>query len=377
MQLLYTAKKYLIENLQEKCKQFIERNIDIHNVCDILEQSIFFEEKDLTSKCMSIISSDPASVFASEGFGNLSSSTLAKVFDNEQLNSPEVKIFDAAISWAKLKCEEMFPTIEDQRKMLGEALYKIRFPTMSLEDFTGCLMKCKILTDEEELLCYRVIGSKLRSAALSSSPIPFKLNPRTRGNYTLMRDSKMTMVHSLRNIPNLTVGFYIKNDSEFPVMVHAFYFLSFEDMDFKLYQEVTQQQPTHPGPKGFNFSGGAVSGLQPVAVIQKSTETIKGVSHMFVKLAQPKICRLDHDVLRFQYSYIPKPVQFGAAAQKQPSQFSVPGIKGSDFHIESGDVKLHIAVTNLNPITTGNISFTGTVNNAFYSHLTGVVCRKN
>lgn len=57
-------------------------------------------------------------------------------------------VFFSVILWANAECQrkEIEPTADNQRKVLGDALFLVRIPAMSLEDFADGPAQSGILT---------------------------------------------------------------------------------------------------------------------------------------------------------------------------------------------------------------------------------------
>ncbi|KAI4833276.1 hypothetical protein KUCAC02_016186 [Chaenocephalus aceratus] len=60
-------------------------------------------------------------------------------------------VFEAALNWAEAECQrqDLSPTIENRRLVLGKAIYLIRIPTMVLEDFADGAAQSGVLTLNE------------------------------------------------------------------------------------------------------------------------------------------------------------------------------------------------------------------------------------
>ena len=145
---LYAAKKYMITPLARKCMDFLELKITTDSVCTILNHSILYDEPELTEKCLWYISPRTKSVFSSDSFLGLSSGALKRFLGNSLLfvNS-EVDVLDACLRWAKHNTRSQNVDITDLeiRRLLGDNLYKIRFSSMSAQDFAKFLGKREIL----------------------------------------------------------------------------------------------------------------------------------------------------------------------------------------------------------------------------------------
>lgn len=65
--------------------------------------------------------------------------TLVAVLERDTLGVREVRLFSAAVRWAEAEAhrQQLQPTPENKRKVLGKALSLIRFPLMTIEEFAA------------------------------------------------------------------------------------------------------------------------------------------------------------------------------------------------------------------------------------------------
>lgn len=89
----------------------------------------------------------------SEGFVDIDMSTLESVLGRETLNCKEMYLLEAALNWAAAECarREIEATPQNKRAVLGSALYLVRIPTMTLEEFANGAAQIGILTHEETI----------------------------------------------------------------------------------------------------------------------------------------------------------------------------------------------------------------------------------
>ena len=153
MHIIHASKKYDIPLLTKACVEFMDKGLDASNVLTVLEHSIFFEEKDLSKKCMEIVGRNTKDVFNSDPFMDITQDALTYVLDSDDLNMEEIDIFKRCCQWAE-KNNSKKPT----REVLGKALYKIRFPTMTLADFTNTVQPTNLLTMEEMVGIYKYLS---------------------------------------------------------------------------------------------------------------------------------------------------------------------------------------------------------------------------
>lgn len=186
---LYAAKKYIVPHLARACVNFLETSLSAKNACVLLSQSCLFEEPDLTQRCWEVIDAQAELALRSEGFCDIDTQTLESILRRETLNAKEMVVFEAALNWAEAECQrqDLTPTIENKRLVLGKAIYLIRIPTMGLEDFANGAAQSGVLTLNEtndiscgtppptSLNCCsapNLVKAWRRSAATASSPAP-------------------------------------------------------------------------------------------------------------------------------------------------------------------------------------------------------------
>ena len=173
MSVLYAAKKYLVTGLITHCEKFLENQINPTNATVMLEQSIFWEAKALELQCMNIIQQDTQEVFASDAFLHSSDEVMRRILECDVLSVSEVKVFDACISWARMKCQE-HDVVESPaalKDMLGDLFYLIRFPTMTHEDFANHVVPMELLDDKDNLKLFMYFSRKDKPSGLPFSTV--------------------------------------------------------------------------------------------------------------------------------------------------------------------------------------------------------------
>jgi len=72
--------------------------------------------------------------------------------------------------WAEAKCDKLkLPsTPENQRKVLGRALFLIRFPLMSLEEFSKVVVDSGLLTERETLQFFKLLAGSPNASIVGS-----------------------------------------------------------------------------------------------------------------------------------------------------------------------------------------------------------------
>lgn len=148
---LYAAKKYIVPHLARSCVRFLETSLSAKNACVLLSQSRLFEEPELMQRCWEVIDAQAEEALTSDGFADIDFDTLKTVLARETLNAQEKVIFESACRWAEAECARdlVDATPQNQRKVLGEALFLLRIPAMSLEEFANGAAQSELLTLEE------------------------------------------------------------------------------------------------------------------------------------------------------------------------------------------------------------------------------------
>ena len=157
---MYLSKKYIVPSLTEKCVEIMENSLDVENVLRILEQAIHFDEDELEKICLHLVESHTAVVAATEAFSNISHKTLACVLKRDQLNIPEVELFQAVLKWCDEQCskKQLEVSGENRRAVLQDAVYDVAFLSMSHEDFAKHVHLSGLLSAEEMVSVYGKLG---------------------------------------------------------------------------------------------------------------------------------------------------------------------------------------------------------------------------
>ena len=128
IQVLYLAKKYMIPSLADRCRSFLEKNINAENVLDVLPFIEKMEEVHLKSVCWKVIDTLTEKVLesASDAIQD-DNSLLVSILKRDTLDIKEVKVFQAVNRWAETICEKRgkTPTGKEKRTIIGEELVKL------------------------------------------------------------------------------------------------------------------------------------------------------------------------------------------------------------------------------------------------------------
>ncbi|XP_046386661.1 BTB/POZ domain-containing protein 1-like isoform X2 [Ischnura elegans] len=174
MTTLYTAKKYVVPALEKHCVEFLKGNLCSENAFLLLTQARLFDEPQLAALCLESIDQSTAEAFAADGFVDVDLDTLAAVLERDTLRIREAKVFQAVVRWSEAECrrQQLPPTPENRRAVLGRVLGLVRFPLMTVEEFAVGAAQSGLLTDREvvSLFLYFTVNPK--------PPVSFVDSPR-------------------------------------------------------------------------------------------------------------------------------------------------------------------------------------------------------
>jgi hypothetical protein len=169
--ILYASKKYMVSTLTTECTAFLERELVADNACSILDHSSFFQQEDLIEKSMWTIQKDAKKAFESDAFTKMSSGSLNRIVNVDIMNAEEVDLFQACLRWAHAECQRKDLKVEPPalRNVLEDYFKDIRFPAMSLDQFTNYVVPHEVLSSDEGFALFRYFTCPQKPASL-----PFK-----------------------------------------------------------------------------------------------------------------------------------------------------------------------------------------------------------
>ncbi|XP_055353463.1 BTB/POZ domain-containing protein 6-like [Paramacrobiotus metropolitanus] len=173
---LYCADKYDLPWLAELCTDFVVDELDADNCLLYLEHALRWTPDcdPVVEKCWDEVDASSHDVLQSQHFLTLERTTLELILQRSTLSAEENAIYVAVEQWATAACarKNLTPSPANRRRMLGSALYRVRFPLMNDEQLAKGPVQSALLNDSE-----------VRSLYLASMPIKTRWNsPRSRDN---------------------------------------------------------------------------------------------------------------------------------------------------------------------------------------------------
>ena len=164
--LMYAAKKYMLPLLVGECRKFLVNSLDVKNVIRVLEQSLFLDEQQLQSDCLKLISANAKTVLTGAEILSTSRQVLETILKINTMPIRELIVYETVVNWAKHILQSVMPGVDltglQIRAVLGDLLYKIRFPVMKPIEFALISSGNDLLTAEEKesVLCFFVNKKK-------------------------------------------------------------------------------------------------------------------------------------------------------------------------------------------------------------------------
>ena len=188
-EVLFLAQKYLIPSLAKICTEFVGNNLTAENTLPVLDHCFLLGvSKGLEKQCWSIIDKHASEVAEHNQFLDIDHGTLTALLSRDTLVAQEMVLFRAAVKWAGHECQRLsIPlTVENKRKVLGDAFYSIRFPLMSMKEFTDEVAQSSFLSHEEVANMY--IGF---NSSFESCKVKFPTEPRAKPVHDLFQEAAL------------------------------------------------------------------------------------------------------------------------------------------------------------------------------------------
>ena len=151
LDVLRLIKYYEIISFDAVCRSPFQRNAEVQKSCKFLDIFLELKAEELAEVCLDKIDLNPDEYFASKYFLEIRQSTLLMIINRDTLHYNETDVFKAVLKWADHQCsnQNLKPTRENRRMVLGNAIYSIRFLLMTQNEFTSYVVPTDILDNDE------------------------------------------------------------------------------------------------------------------------------------------------------------------------------------------------------------------------------------
>lgn len=148
----YAANKFSVSELKHACEALILLKLDATNACRVYEFGCYYNKPNIQEAAMEIIQNETDSIITSSQFLKSHFQTVLDILDQEFLEvKEEIDLFNALTKYSIENAIVRYKPDSDEDSPILDALKKIRFLTMSLQDFNGPILSSKLLTDDEKL----------------------------------------------------------------------------------------------------------------------------------------------------------------------------------------------------------------------------------
>jgi hypothetical protein len=188
-ELCYCAKKYMLPFLVEECTKFLWSDLSLKKACRAYEFAKLFEEPVLMEKCLLIICSRTDEVLKESSWDEVEQGTVLTLLDQEELQiTSETDLFNALERWAKAECARKLLEPADPKALksvIGNALTKIRFLTLTPQEFAEGPGKSLLLTQQEAFSILMNISSNKSKVPM---PEAFSVNINVRAKSKVQKN---------------------------------------------------------------------------------------------------------------------------------------------------------------------------------------------
>lgn len=188
LQVLALAEKYKVQELVKALIASQLNDMTVDAFCPFVRKNERHMTDLIKFKCLEYVFKQPEGVFRSTTFQTLPFSFLEELIAHERLVLKEEIICTAVLQWATKECELRKYDVngKNQRLVLGDAIYDLRFPLLSQDYFTENISETGLLTDAEEVHILKFFLNPRKALAINFKTIQreapnstFKYSPTT------------------------------------------------------------------------------------------------------------------------------------------------------------------------------------------------------
>lgn len=170
-ELLYASRKYLLEHLGEMCIAYIQDNISVDNVVEILNYPDYLQDKQLVSYSLKLFCQH-ASYILQEKKETISYSCMKAFLECDRMNISEKELIKHVFEWTLYCCEQdnILDMFENRREVLKKnGLFELlRFRSLRPSELEGIVSNVHNLLHPHE---YESIKKVLKSGNMNKNDI--------------------------------------------------------------------------------------------------------------------------------------------------------------------------------------------------------------
>ncbi|XP_055353001.1 BTB/POZ domain-containing protein 6-like [Paramacrobiotus metropolitanus] len=147
------ADKYDLPQLLKICTDFVVDQLKPENCLTTMKLALDWQAENIVEKCLALVDTKTAAVLWSKEFTKISRSMLHTILQRSELSAEENVIYLAVERWAAAACARSFMDASgaNRRKVLGDALFLVRFPLLGNAQLADGPGKSGLLTEAEML----------------------------------------------------------------------------------------------------------------------------------------------------------------------------------------------------------------------------------
>ena len=179
------AKKYIMPHLEKRCRNILISSLSPTSIWEVYTSSIMTPDDKLYRACQRYFWSDITHVDLALRMDDLCDIPNFVLLDMLQLNDSEtslillsqIEVFKACNAWAEAEClrQELDPSGENKRTVLGDCLFLIGFQGMLPRDLEGIVFPTGILNQDER--CALLEHAQGENNSQQSPSLQFMNNP--------------------------------------------------------------------------------------------------------------------------------------------------------------------------------------------------------
>ncbi|XP_050361959.1 BTB/POZ domain-containing protein 3-like [Nymphalis io] len=167
--LMYAARKYMLDYLTEICIAYIESNMSIDNVIPVLNYPDHMQDNQLVKTALKLFCQH-AGYFLKENKCSITSICMRKILECNEINILEKDLIKNVFEWTSYYCEqnEIKNNFQNRREILikNDLLNLLRFSTLSLNELseiTACKDNLLLKYEEKLIKSCKKINNKMLS----------------------------------------------------------------------------------------------------------------------------------------------------------------------------------------------------------------------
>lgn len=170
-ELLYASRKYLLEHLTEICIAYIQANISVDNVVEVLNYPDYMQDAQLISFSLKLFCQH-ASYLLQEKKSSITYPCLKAFLESDQMNISEKDLIKHVFEWSRYCCKQnnILDTFENRRDLLkSNGIFKLlRFLILTINELE------EIITDINNLLLpyeYEALKKVIKSSNINEEDV--------------------------------------------------------------------------------------------------------------------------------------------------------------------------------------------------------------